>query len=126
MDNLSLYVAYYECITDKCINVYRGIYQPNTPLNTRNYAIIKNLGKVNLTQRTFSKYAKHFQMVVTEPYFYGEEDDSITTQRDDEFRPIMPVLTENGFTPEFINEVINTILTKSEDKSMKVNTDAAF
>jgi hypothetical protein len=104
MDNLSLYVAYHECITDKCINVYRGIYQPNTPLNTRNYAIIKNLGKVNLTQRTFRKYAKHLLKLVT----------------------IIPVLTENGFTPEFINEVINTILTKSEDKSMKVNTDAAF
>jgi len=125
MDNLSLYVAYYECITDKCINVYRGIYQPNTPLNTRNYAIIKNLGKVNLTQRTFRKYAKHLLKLVTEPYFYSEEDDSITTN-DEEFRPIIPVLTENGFTPEFINEVINTILTKSEDKSMKVNTDAAF
>jgi len=125
MDNLSLYVAYYECITDKCINVYRGIYLPNTPLNNRNYPIIKKLGKVNLTQRTFRKYVKHLLKVVTEPYFYSEEDDSITTN-DEEFRPITPVLTENGFTPEFINEVINTILTKSEDKSMKVNTDAAF
>ena len=125
MDNLSLYVAYYECITDKCIDVYRGIYQPNTPLNTRNYPIIKNLGKVNLTQRTFRKYVKHLLKLVTEPYFYSEEDDSITTN-DEEFRPIIPVLTENGFTPEFINEVINTILTKSEDKSMKVNTEVAF
>ena len=125
MDNLSLYVAYHECITDKCIYVYRGIYQPNTPLNTRNYPIIKNLGKVNLTQRTFRKYAKHLLKLVTEPYFYSEEDDSITTN-DEEFRPIIPVLTENGFTPEFINEVINTILTKSEDKSMKLHTDAAF
>jgi hypothetical protein len=135
MDNLSLYVSYYQdnesydfripeynhvATGDKSIAIYRGIYQPNTELNNRDYPIVKRIGNVNLTDRTFKKYAKFPQKVII------EEGDSVTISYNEKLRLITPLLTENGFTPEFINEVINAVLTKSEDANMKVDTDAVF
>jgi hypothetical protein len=98
---------------DHYLSVYDGIYQPNTPLNSKTWSTVRFLGNINLTQRYFLKGAK-FQTKVT-----NIENNIITITGNNQLRPFQELLVELGNQQDFIDTVQNAIFTNSNEKKQR-------
>lgn len=98
-------------ISNVHISVVEGIYEKN------NHPMARVIGDINITPNTFCKYVK-------QPYtIINTEDNTITLNKQNHgsYTLLSHLLTAEGYMPEYIIHIIQSIHTLSSNKNIKTN-----
>ncbi len=135
MEQYSLYANFYDWDQEmgeeghgKYLYVYKGIYHIQSTHGGVMYPVLKHIGSVDLIGRRFIKAAKHARKIYKQNgnsvCTHSKANNVETTAHEIErntYAPIREVLLQNNYADDFITEIINTINTTCDDKSIPVN-----
>ena len=103
---------------EKFLSVYQGIFHHKATRGDSVYPVLKRLGCVNITTRTFFKGSKHPRKIV------NQEGDRVTlfdyhNQHAEYTYTRLPILfTELGYPETLLNDITNVVITSSNNRKI--------
>jgi hypothetical protein len=108
---------------ERLISIYQGIYETQSTRSDKIYQTLKFLGTVNITRRFFYKGAKFPRKIICQEgdnvvlFNYHNQDEEYT------FTLLTTLFTQLGYPDHLLNDVTNIVLTSSNDKRIKTNSN---
>jgi len=124
MEEIILYGQEFE-LEDGTKNLYiwDGIYQTHSTHGNKIYPTLRMLGLININNRRFYKFPKRSRKI-----YYHEGDIVITSKETDPdirqyytCRVLSNLLIEKQYSEVFINDIINIVITQSNNPNLKTN-----
>ena len=125
MEQYNLYAKHYSGMNnnyedngEKFLHIYKGIYQHKSTRGNIIYPVLKNLGCVNITTRTFFKGSKHPRKII------NQEGDRVTlfdyhnNHAENTYTLLTTLFIELDYPETLLNEITNVVITASNNPNI--------
>jgi hypothetical protein len=128
MEQYNLYAQHYNGVTnnyegiesgEKFLSVYKGIYQHRATRGSSIYPVLKYLGCVNITTRTFFKGSKHPRKIIIQEGNRVILFDHHNRPAEHTYTLLPTLFTELGYPESLLNEITNVVITASNDPKIR-------